>query len=148
MRAIRYQAKSEQNVRQDLIPRGATWRLLSCTPASNRDHRDHMQQARAAETPSQAADRKASNRHQKQQAHEADMPVQATDRKASNRQRMSTVPHTWPQHLCLYHRQPLHSRMLLKRDPSICAYAATDLCMTNLFSIFLKKNTPLPQETF
>ncbi len=27
--SIRYQAKSEQNVRQDLIPRGATWRLLS-----------------------------------------------------------------------------------------------------------------------
>ncbi len=32
VRAIRCQAKSEQNVRQDLIPRGATWRLLSCTP--------------------------------------------------------------------------------------------------------------------
>ncbi len=32
VRAIRYQAKSEKNVRQDLIPRGATWRLLSCTP--------------------------------------------------------------------------------------------------------------------
>ncbi len=30
--SIRYQAKSEQNVRQDLIPRGAMWRLLSCTP--------------------------------------------------------------------------------------------------------------------
>ncbi len=28
VRAIRYQVKSEQNVRQDLIPRGATWRLL------------------------------------------------------------------------------------------------------------------------
>ncbi len=25
-KSIRYQAKSEQNVRQDLIPRGATWR--------------------------------------------------------------------------------------------------------------------------
>ncbi len=30
--SIRYQAKSEPNVRQDLIPRGATGRLLSCTP--------------------------------------------------------------------------------------------------------------------
>ncbi len=37
MRAIRYQAKSEQNVRQDLIPRGATWRLLSCTPECDLD---------------------------------------------------------------------------------------------------------------
>ncbi len=26
--SIRYQAKSQQNVQQDLIPRGATWRLL------------------------------------------------------------------------------------------------------------------------
>ncbi len=30
--SIRYLAKSEQNVGQDLIPRGATWRLLSSTP--------------------------------------------------------------------------------------------------------------------
>ncbi len=30
MRAIRYQVKSEQNVQQDPIPRGATLRLLSC----------------------------------------------------------------------------------------------------------------------
>ncbi len=38
VRAIRYlsEAKSEQNVRQDLIPSGTTWRLLSCTPSSQR----------------------------------------------------------------------------------------------------------------
>ncbi len=40
--SIRYQAKSEQNIRQDLIPTGATGRLLSCNPHKLVDHGDFI----------------------------------------------------------------------------------------------------------